>query len=77
MANGKMLRVSSPQKEELQEAVVVPLKFPELFTGNRKTRCGMLLYRPPRTGKSFLAEAVATEVNSTLFSISGGDVLGK
>lgn len=64
-------------KEELQEAVVLPLNFPELFTGKRKTRRGMLLYGPPGTGKSYLAKAIATEVDSTLFSISSGDVLSK
>jgi len=64
-------------KEELQEAVVLPIKFPQLFSGKRKARRGMLLYGPPGTGKSYLAKAIATEVESTLFSISSSDVMSK
>jgi hypothetical protein len=64
-------------KQELRSAVVLPIRFPELFTGQRKQRRGMLLYGPPGTGKSFLAKAIATEVESTLFSISASDVLSK
>jgi hypothetical protein len=64
-------------KQELRSAVVLPIKFPELFNGQRKQRRGMLLYGPPGTGKSFLAKAIATEVESTLFSISASDVMSK
>lgn len=64
-------------KQELRSAVVLPIKFPELFNGQRKQRRGMSLYGPPGTGKSFLAKAIATEVESTLFSISASDVMFK
>ena len=71
---GDMERV----KEEIKEAVELPLKDPQAFEkiGIRPIK-GILLVGAPGTGKTMLAKAVATERESNFISIKGPEILSK
>lgn len=65
-------------KQELKEAVELPLKNPHAFKnlGIEAPR-GILLHGPPGCGKTLLAKAVATESEANFIAIRGPELLSK
>ncbi len=65
-------------KQELKEAVEMPLKTPDVFKrmGVRPPR-GILLYGPPGTGKTLIAKAVTNETKANFISVTGAELLSK
>jgi transitional endoplasmic reticulum ATPase len=65
-------------KEELQEAIEWPLKYPEVFEYMKANPPkGIMLYGPPGTGKTLLAKAVANESEANFISVKGPELLSK
>ena len=68
---------NSSVKEELEEAVFLPLRHPQLFRGIRRPPRHFLLHGPPGTGKTLLVEKLAAEAGLTLLALGPSSVLSK
>ena len=66
------------QKQEIREAVELPLTNPELYEqiGIDPPR-GVLLYGPPGTGKTMLAKAVANHTGASVIKVVGSEFVQK
>lgn len=72
-----IILVCTDVKRLLKEAIILPRKYPELFTGLRSPWKSVLLYGSSGTGKTMLAKAVATESNAVFFNISASSIVSK
>lgn len=65
-------------REELEYAIVEPIKNPELYQSvGVNTPSGVLLWGPPGCGKTLLAKAVAHESQANFISVRGPELLNK
>ncbi|MCL2115919.1 MAG: CDC48 family AAA ATPase [Methanobrevibacter sp.] len=65
-------------KQELQEAIEWPLKYPENFEKfGVKPPKGTILFGSPGTGKTLLAKAVANESDANFITVKGPELLSK
>jgi len=65
-------------KEELKQAIMVPLLEPEMAEKyGVKPSKGILLFGPPGCGKTLLLRAIASELNVDMISVKCSDVMSK
>ncbi|KAA3611562.1 MAG: AAA family ATPase [Planctomycetota bacterium] len=65
-------------KKQIRMKVLLPLEKPELFKAyGKRVGGGLLLYGPPGCGKTYMARAVAGEVNAKFFSVAIHQILSK
>ncbi|CAF0834417.1 unnamed protein product [Rotaria sp. Silwood1] len=64
-------------KEALEEAIILPVKFPNLFRDNRKPWSSILLYGPAGTGKSYLAKTIQAKCEISFISVNPSDIFSK
>jgi len=78
--NIKMSEVAGLEdaKQAINDAIIAPMKHPELFKGKaRQPWRGILFYGPAGCGKTLIAKAVASEVNATFFNVSAANIVSK
>lgn len=69
-------------KQLITDTILLPLKYPDLFSSSslakpklNLTRSGILLYGPPGTGKTLLAKAISNECGLNFLSVKGPELL--
>ncbi len=65
-------------KRIIRKRVIYPFLFPEQTQKFKMTiGGGILLYGPPGTGKTFIAKAIAAEIDAAFFCLNPSDIMSK
>ncbi|EDW85303.1 uncharacterized protein Dwil_GK18355 [Drosophila willistoni] len=64
-------------KSTFFEAIILPLRRPDLYTGVRCPPRGVLLFGPPGTGKTLIAKSIASQAKAKFFSINPSSLTSK
>lgn len=65
-------------KKELREKVIEPFLHPEVYERFKvKVGGGILMYGPPGNGKTFIAKAIAGELDAAFFNVNASQIKDK
>ncbi len=65
-------------KQELREKVIEPFLHPELYERFKvKIGGGILMYGPPGNGKTYVAKAIAGELDAAFFNVNASQIKNK